>query len=76
HGTPFVVACNDFGGPAHSPAEIREALDLADEVPLVFCDARSRESGKQVLISLVEHLKTHLPSDPQPIPQPIPEPTP
>ncbi|MFC9699704.1 ATP/GTP-binding protein [Streptomyces sp. NPDC056943] len=76
HGTPFVVACNDFGGPAHSPAEIREALDLADEVPLVFCDARSRESGKQVLISLVEHLKTLVPSDPQTIPQPIPEPTP
>ncbi|MDV5149995.1 ATP/GTP-binding protein [Streptomyces sp. SBC-4] len=76
HGTPFVVACNDFGGPAHTPAQIREALDLADEVPLVFCDARSRESGKQVLIALVEHLKTLVPSDPQPTPQPIPEPTP
>ncbi|MFD3727549.1 ATP/GTP-binding protein [Streptomyces sp. NPDC058671] len=72
HGTPFVVACNDFGGPAHTPAQIREALDLADGVPLVFCDARSRESSKQVLISLVEHLQTLAPLDPQPIPEPTP----
>ncbi|MFJ8660120.1 GTP-binding protein [Streptomyces sp. NPDC093795] len=70
HGTPFVVACNDFGGPAHT--QIREALDLADEVPLVFCDARSRESSKQVLISLVEHLRTLVAPDPQPIPEPTP----
>ncbi|MFG3343479.1 ATP/GTP-binding protein [Streptomyces sp. NPDC048018] len=76
HGTPFVVACNDFGGPAHTPAQIREALDLADEVPLVFCDARSRESSKQVLISLVEHLRTVVAPATPPVPQPIPEPTP
>jgi signal recognition particle receptor subunit beta len=72
HGTPFVVACNDFGGPAYTAAQIREALDLADEVPLVFCDARSRESSKQVLISLVEHLRTVVASEPQPIPEPTP----
>ncbi|MEU8760216.1 ATP/GTP-binding protein [Streptomyces sp. NPDC048659] len=83
HGTPFVVACNDFGGTPHSPADIRAALDLADDVPLVFCDARSRESSKQVLIALVEHLKAITePSGrpnaahPQPHPEPIPEPAP
>ncbi|MFF5922080.1 ATP/GTP-binding protein [Streptomyces flavochromogenes] len=76
HGTPFVVACNDFGGPAHTPAQIRGALDLADEVPLVFCDARSRESSKQVLITLVEHLRTVVAPAARPVPQPIPEPTP
>ncbi|MFI8287678.1 ATP/GTP-binding protein [Streptomyces sp. ms191] len=76
HGTPFVVACNDFGGPAHTPAQIREALDLADGVPLVFCDARSRESSKQVLIALLEHLRTVVAPDPQQTPQPIPEPAP
>ncbi|MEF9881312.1 GTP-binding protein [Streptomyces sp. P9-A4] len=76
HGTPFVVACNDFGGTSHSPDQIREALDLADEVPLVLCDARSRESSKQVLISLVEHLRTVVASAPRPTSQPIPEPTP
>ncbi|MFE9248894.1 ATP/GTP-binding protein [Streptomyces sp. NPDC007088] len=60
HGTPFVVACNDFGGPAHTPAEVRAALDLDPRVPLLSCDARSRESSKQVLIGLVEHLRDHL----------------
>ncbi|GAB1325847.1 GTP-binding protein [Streptomyces sennicomposti] len=57
HGTPFIVACNDFGGPAHTHAEIRDALDLDPRVPLVDCDARSRESSKQVLITLVRHLQ-------------------
>ncbi|MFI6054838.1 GTP-binding protein [Streptomyces violascens] len=56
HGTPFVVACNDFGGPPHTEAQVREALDLPPEVPLIRCDARSRESSKAVLITLVEHL--------------------
>ncbi|AYG82135.1 hypothetical protein DWB77_04305 [Streptomyces hundungensis] len=56
HGTPFVVACNDFGGPPHTEAQVREALDLPPEVPLLRCDARSRESSKSVLIALVEHL--------------------
>ncbi|MER7108402.1 GTP-binding protein [Streptomyces sp. NPDC000229] len=58
HGMPFIVACNDFGGPAHTEQEIREALDLAGHVPLVECDARDRSSSKYVLITLVEHLKT------------------
>ncbi|MGW2795372.1 GTP-binding protein [Streptomyces sp. NPDC001251] len=56
HGTPFVVACNDFGGPAHTEEQVREALDLPAEVPLLRCDARARESSKTVLIALVEHL--------------------
>ncbi|MGC4986501.1 MULTISPECIES: GTP-binding protein [unclassified Streptomyces] len=58
YGTPFIVACNDFGGPPHTPAQIREALDLDPHVPLLDCDARSRESSKQVLITLVEHLQS------------------
>ncbi|MGY0068093.1 GTP-binding protein [Streptomyces sp. QTS137] len=57
HGTPFIVACNDFGGPAFAPRQIREALDLDPHVPLVTCDARSRESSKLVLITLVEHVQ-------------------
>lgn len=56
HGTPFIVAHNDFGGPRHTPAQIREALDLSDDVPLVSCDARSRPSSRDVLIALVDHL--------------------
>ncbi|MFE9561413.1 ATP/GTP-binding protein [Streptomyces sp. NPDC006487] len=81
HGTPFVVACNDFGGPEHTPEQIRAALDLPDAIPLVFCDARSRESSKQVLISLVQHLQTAALSSTRPSLQPsplsqTPEPTP
>ncbi|MFG2513217.1 ATP/GTP-binding protein [Streptomyces sp. NPDC048584] len=57
HGTPFIVACNDFGGNTFTPQQIREALDLDPHVPLVNCDARSRESSKIVLITLVEHIQ-------------------
>ncbi|MBO1418267.1 ATP/GTP-binding protein [Streptomyces sp. FH025] len=56
HGTPFIVARNNFGEPGHTLEQVREALDLPPEVPLVDCDARDRESGKQVLIALVHHL--------------------
>jgi signal recognition particle receptor subunit beta len=65
HGTPFIVACNDFGGPRHSPEAVREALDLDPRVPLVSCDARSRESSKQVLIALVEHLQASYAAQPR-----------
>ncbi|MFD6435622.1 ATP/GTP-binding protein [Streptomyces venezuelae] len=58
HGTPFIVARNDFGGTAHTPEQLREALALDPGVPLVDCDARSRESSKNVLITLVEHLQS------------------
>jgi signal recognition particle receptor subunit beta len=58
HGTPFIVARNNFGPPKHSLDDVRSALDLAAEVPLVDCDARNRESAKHVLISLVDHLYT------------------
>jgi signal recognition particle receptor subunit beta len=56
HGMPFIVARNNFTGPEHTLQEVREALDLSDEVPLVDCDARDRESSKQVLIELVRYL--------------------
>ncbi|WP_030621518.1 GTP-binding protein [Streptomyces sclerotialus] len=56
HGMPFVVAHNDFGGEHHTLEQIRDALDLSPGVPLISCDARDRESSKQVLISLVRHL--------------------
>jgi uncharacterized protein len=56
HGTPFIVARNNFPGPKHSADAVRDALTLSDEVPLIDCDARDRESSKQVLITLVDHL--------------------
>jgi uncharacterized protein len=53
---PFVVAVNAFDGLLrHRPDEVREALSLGPEVPVLVCDARERESAKQTLIALVEH---------------------
>ncbi|MGO4756226.1 ATP-binding protein, partial [Streptomyces sp. 2MCAF27] len=34
---------------------VRDALDLDPGTPVVLCDARERESAKNVLISVVEH---------------------
>jgi signal recognition particle receptor subunit beta len=55
-GLPFVVAINAFDGLVrHDPEEVREALQLSTEVPVVVVDARDRESAKQSLIAVVEH---------------------
>lgn len=57
HNTPFIVAVNCFDGDQkYAIDSVRSALDLDPGVPLVFCDARDRESGKQTLISLVEYV--------------------
>ncbi|GAA0946392.1 GTP-binding protein [Actinocorallia libanotica] len=54
---PFIVAVNCFDGARrHSPEDIRSALDLDPRVPIVLCDARSRESAKEALITLVGHV--------------------
>jgi uncharacterized protein len=52
---PFVVAINCFDdAPRYDTEEVRLALDLDSDVPLVLCDARDLSSVKQVLITLVE----------------------
>ncbi|MEV5884785.1 ATP/GTP-binding protein [Streptomyces sp. NPDC052020] len=58
HKTPFVVAVNRFDDDTHrySLDEIRQALALPAHVPMIDCDARVRQSGKDVLITLVNHL--------------------
>jgi signal recognition particle receptor subunit beta len=56
HGTPFIVARNNFGDPVHSLDQIRDALTLSPDVPLIDCDVRERASSKNVLIALVDHL--------------------
>jgi uncharacterized protein len=53
---PYLVAVNCFdGAPRYAADEVREALAIAPEVPLMLCDARKRESAKAVLITVVEH---------------------
>jgi len=57
---PFVVGVNCFDGAARHPADdVRQALDLDEAVPLVLCDARERESVKEVLIEVVRHAMAH-----------------
>jgi uncharacterized protein len=53
---PFVVAVNCFEGARHHHAkDVRSALDLDPDVPVVLCDARQRSSARDVLIALIEH---------------------
>jgi signal recognition particle receptor subunit beta len=57
---PFVVAVNCFDGFArHTPWEVREALVISDDVPILLCDARHRSSVKTVLVTLVEEALRH-----------------
>jgi signal recognition particle receptor subunit beta len=54
---PFVVALNCFeGSRRYSIEDVRVALDLQPSLPIIMCDARSRESAKEVLITLIEHV--------------------
>jgi len=56
-GAPFIIAVNCFdGAPRFEQEDIRIALTLSPEVPIVMCDARNRDSVKKVLISLVRYV--------------------
>ncbi|GAA4042089.1 ATP/GTP-binding protein [Streptomyces shaanxiensis] len=56
-GIPFVVGVNGFYGEHPYPAEdIRDALALAADVRVLLCDARDRESCRDVLIALIDQL--------------------
>jgi signal recognition particle receptor subunit beta len=56
-GLPFIVGVNCFEDAyRYGTEEIRGALDLDPDIPVILCDVRQRESGKQVLITLVEHV--------------------
>jgi signal recognition particle receptor subunit beta len=52
---PFVIAINPFDGKrTHSIEAIREAVQVDESVPMLFCDARHRGDVKNGLIALVE----------------------
>ena len=56
---PFIIALNVFeGSRRYSTEDVRVALDLDPSLPIIMCDARSRESAKEVLITLIEHVLT------------------
>ncbi|GGM23680.1 ATP/GTP-binding protein [Dactylosporangium sucinum] len=60
-GTPFIIAVNCFdGAPRYELPEIKQALNLENEVPIILCDARQRQSGKDALITLLQHASSTL----------------
>ncbi|MCK9922907.1 ATP/GTP-binding protein [Frankia sp. AgPm24] len=53
---PFVIGVNCFDGILrHSIEDVREALQINPNVPIITCDARNRDSTKSALIAVVEH---------------------
>ncbi|MFE9997591.1 GTP-binding protein [Streptomyces avermitilis] len=56
-GIPFVIGVNGFHGlHPYTPEEIREALALPERAQVLLCDARERESCRDVLIALIDQL--------------------
>lgn len=54
-GLPFVVAVNAFYGQVnHALGDVRAALAIGQDVPLVTTDARDRNATKATLIELVQ----------------------
>jgi len=54
---PFVIGINVFdGAPRYPTQEIREALGVSHDTPIVECDARRKDSVKMVLLTLLESL--------------------
>ena len=55
--TPFIVAVNHFPGQQEFDLdEVREALGVDESIPVVACDARDRESVKDVLVAVIEQV--------------------
>jgi signal recognition particle receptor subunit beta len=53
---PFVVCVNLFDGvQTHDLADVREALALSPEIPLITCDARDPSSVARALMAVVDH---------------------
>lgn len=53
---PFVICVNLFDGVlTHDLNDVREALALSPDVPLITCDARDASSVARALLAVVEH---------------------
>jgi signal recognition particle receptor subunit beta len=55
-GIPYIIGVNCFDGVlTHAVSDVREALSVPGDVPLLSLDARDREAVKAALIQLVQH---------------------
>jgi uncharacterized protein len=56
-GIEFLVAVNEFEDALrYQVDDVRSALDLKPDIPVIFCDARDKRSATGVLIDLIKHL--------------------
>ena len=62
---PFLIAVNEFDdGPKHPAEEVRKALALREDIPVVNVDARDRNSARAALIAVTEYALLNLSSLP------------
>jgi signal recognition particle receptor subunit beta len=60
-GLPFIVAVNQFEGiEQYTLDQVKAALALPPEVPIISIDARDRDSAKAALIRVTEYALEHL----------------
>src|SRR5690606_33213024 len=56
HRIPFVVGRNCLGGQVtRSRDDVREAVGVSPDTPVLLVDARERESSKSALLEVVQH---------------------
>ena len=54
---PFVIGVNCFDGTQlYTTDEVREAVGVSGAVPVLLCDVRRRESSRELLLALTEHV--------------------
>ncbi len=73
---PFLVAANKQDDPAALPPfYVRRRLGLPNDIPVLPCVGTQRESVKEVLLALLQHISDQLP-DVEPGKETDPEPSP
>jgi uncharacterized protein len=67
-GLPYAVALNRFPDTRdYTDEQLRRALDLEPDTPMVSCDARDTKASIDALLALVEHVLTRIPEDGEPV---------
>ena len=69
HEIPFLIGVNTFDQARRFDLdEVRDALGIGPDVPVLECDARRRESVKDVLVALTEEVLTKRLNRERPVP--------
>jgi len=69
HEIPFLIGVNAFDqAQRFDLEEVRDALGIGPDVPVLECDARRRESVKEILVALTEEVLAKRLSRERPVP--------